>query len=323
MGSEIPRPSYDEELGKTLATLNSPVVITPELIPTIRTKATLSVEGILSGHPVSHEERSIKGRGTEITLSIFHSTTSTSTSQSRPGILWMHGGGFFSGNRFGGIPNLLRFVEDLDAIVISVEYRLAPENPDPAPVDDCYAALLWVGDHLAELGINAAKLMVAGSSAGAGLAAGVALYARDHGGPAICAQLLQCPMIDDRLETVSSHQYTKDGTFTRGSAEMAWSALLGQRRGLENVSIYAAPSRATDLKDLPPAFIEVGSAEIFRDENLAYASLLWASGVQTELHVWPGAFHRFQAFAPHAKLSVAADAAREAWVRRVLSSDSC
>jgi acetyl esterase/lipase len=154
----------------------------------------------------------------------------------------MHGGGFFSGNRLGGIPNLLEFVEDLDAVVISVEYRLAPENPDPAPIEDCYAALVWTGDHLSDLGIDSAKLMVAGSSAGAGLAAGVALYARDHGGPALCAQLLQCPMIDDRLETLSSHQYTKDGTFTRGSAETGWSALLGERRGREDVSIYAAPS---------------------------------------------------------------------------------
>jgi acetyl esterase/lipase len=161
--------------------------------------------------------------------------------------------------------------------------------------------------------------MVAESSAGAGLAAGVALCARDHGGPAICAQMLQSPMLHDRLQTVSSRQYTKDGTFTRGSAETGWDVLLGKRRGGGDVSIYAAPGRATDLKDLPPAFIEVGSAEIFRDDNVAYASLLWACGIQAELHVWPGAFHRFQAFAPLAMLSVAADAAREAWVRRALS----
>lgn len=322
MQSEIPCPPYDEELGRTLTSLNLPVIITPESIPAIRARASLDVKGILSGHLVSHEERAIQTPGGEITLSIFRSTTSTSTSQSRPGILWMHGGGFFSGNRFGGISNLLGFVEDLDAVVISVEYRLAPENPDPAPIADCYAALVWTGDRLAELAINPAKLMVAGSSAGAGLAAGVALYARDHGGPAICAQLLQCPMIDDRLDTVSSHQYTRDGTLTRGSAEMAWDTLLGERRGLKNVSIYAAPSRATELKGLPPACIEVGSAEVFRDENVAYASLLWASGVQAELHVWPGAFHRFQAFAPNAKVSVTADSAREAWVKRVFSNEA-
>ena len=162
--------------------------------------------------------------------------------------------------------------------------------------------------------------MIAGSSAGGGLAAGVALYARDRGGPALCAQLLQCPMIDDRLESLPSHQYITDGTFSRGSAETEWNALLGDRRGGKNVSIYAAPSRATDLSGLPPAFIEVGSAEIIRDDNVAFASHLWASGMQAELHVWPGAFHRFQAFAPTATVSIVADTTREAWVRRILSA---
>jgi acetyl esterase/lipase len=211
-------------------------------------------------------------------------------------------------------------VKELDVVIISVEYRLAPEHPDAAPVEDGYAALVWVGENLAELGISPAKLMIAGSSAGGGLAAGVALYARDHGGPALCAQLLQCPMINDRLESLSSHQYITDGTFSRGSAETGWNALLGDRRGGKDVSIYAAPSRATDLSGLPPAFIEVGSAEIFRDDNVAFASHRWASGVQAELHVWPGAFHRFQAFAPTAALSIVADTTREAWVKRILSA---
>jgi acetyl esterase/lipase len=130
MQSEIPRPAYDEELGKTLATLNFPVTITPELIPAIRSRATPSGDEITSGHPVSHDERIIQGPHDDITLSIFRSTTSTSSSQTHPGILWIHGGGFFSGNRFGGIPNLLSFVEDLDAVCISVEYHLAPEYPD-------------------------------------------------------------------------------------------------------------------------------------------------------------------------------------------------
>jgi acetyl esterase/lipase len=119
----------------------------------------------------------------------------------------MHGGGFFSGSRFGSIQNQLDLVTTLDAVCISVEYRLGPEHLDPAALEDCYAALKWVGDNLSELGIDPARLMIGGSSAGGGLAAGVALYARDHGGPALCAQLLQCPMLDDRLETLSSHQY--------------------------------------------------------------------------------------------------------------------
>jgi acetyl esterase/lipase len=162
--------------------------------------------------------------------------------------------------------------------------------------------------------------MVAGSSAGGGLAAGVALLARDRSGPALCAQLLQCPMIDDRLESLSSRQYINEGTFSRGSAETGWNALLGEGRGGNDVNIYAAPSRATDLSGLPEAFIEVGSAEIFRDDNVAFAERIWAQGGQAELHVWPGAYHRFQAFAPRAKISVIADKMREEWVMRVLSA---
>ena len=225
----------------------------------------------------------------------------------------------FSGSRFGSIQNLLDLVKSFDIVCVSVEYRLAPEHPDPAPLQDCYAALVWIGDNMEILGINPSSLMIGGSSAGGGLAAGVALYSRDHGGPALCAQLLQSPMLDDRLQSVSSHQYIDEGTWSRGSNETGWSALLGERKGGEEVSIYAAPGRATDLSGLPPAFIEVGSADALRDENVAYASQLWFSGVQAELHVWPGAFHRWQAFAPKATLTVIADHTRIAWVKHVFN----
>jgi acetyl esterase/lipase len=226
----------------------------------------------------------------------------------------------FSGSRLGSLQPLLDLVKSLDVVCVSIEYRLAPEHPDPAPIEDCYTALVWMGEHLMDLGINPAKFMIGGSSAGGGLAAGVALYARDHGGPALCAQLLQSPMLDDRLQSVSSHQYVNEGTWSRGSNETGWTALLGDRKGGENVSIYAAPGRASDLSCLPPAFIEVGSADTPRDEDVAYASQLWAAGVQAELHVWPGAFHRWQAFAPKAALTLIADITRNAWVERMFSS---
>jgi acetyl esterase/lipase len=315
--SNIPTLPFDPELGKVLASLDFPAVVTPDLIPALRARVPPGPDKFLVDQPVTHEERTIEGPGGAVPITIFRSDTSTSSH--RPAIIWFHGGGFVSGSRFTGIPQLLALIREVDAVIITVEYRLAPEHPDPAPIEDGYAALVWVGHNLAELGINPAKLMIAGSSAGAGLAAGVALYARDHGGPALCAQLLQAPMIDDRLGTVSSHQFLSEGTFTRRSAETCWDALLGNRRGGKDVSIYVAPSRATDLSGLPPALIEVGSAELFRDDSVAFASLLWASGVQAELHVWPGAFHRFQAFAPKAALSVIADSTREAWVKRILS----
>ena len=318
MASNIPRPPYDPELNKILTSLSFPPIITPEHIPAVRARPTAGPEQFLVGLPIAHENLFINGPGGDIPISVFRSSTSASTK--RPTILWFHGGGFFAGSRFGGILNLLKFVQELDAVIITVEYRLGPEHPDPAAVEDGYASLVWMSEHSVELGIDPAKLMIAGSSAGAGLAAGVALYARDHGGPAICAQLLQSPMIDDRLETLANQQYTADGTLTRGSAETGWNALLGSRRGGKGVSIYAAPGRATDLSGLPPAFIDGGDAEIFRDDIMAFASKFWAAGVQAELHIWGGAFHRFQAFAPKAAITVIADTTRDAWVRRILAA---
>ncbi|KAJ3135379.1 hypothetical protein HK100_002780 [Physocladia obscura] len=153
-------------------------------------------------------------------------------------------------------------------------YRLAPENPDPAPVEDCYAALLWTSQNYAELGINANLILIAetsaGPSAGGGLAAGVTLLARDGKQPALAAQVLNTPpVLDDRNTTVSSKQYVNEGTWSRGSNLFGWTSLLQERRGGPNVSIYASPSRATDLSGLPPTFIDVGSAEVFRDEAIA------------------------------------------------------
>lgn len=159
-----------------------------------------------------------------------------------------------------------------------MEYRLPPEHPDPASIEDCYAALLRVHEHLDELRVDPKKLMIVESSAGGGLAAGTALLSRDRGGPQLCAQILICPMLDDRNETVSSYQYIGEGSWSRGSNLTGWTCLLGRRRGGVDVSIYAAPARATDLSGLPATLIDVGSAEGFRDEAVNYATLLWKAG---------------------------------------------
>lgn len=320
MQETLRRPPYDQELGQVLYTLNPPPADIIELLSVLRAKPLPNVDNIIAGQSITHDQQVISGPRGDIILSIFYPTLSSSSNQLRPGILSMHGGGFISGNRFGSIQNMLNLVVTLDAVCISVEYRLAPEHPHPAPLEDCYTALLWTSSHLAELRIDAAKLMIAGSSAGAGLAAGVALYARDNNGPSLCAQLLVCPMLDDQDKTASSQQYINDGTWTGASNLAGWTALLGEHRGGKDVSIYAAPSRAINLSGLPPAFIEVGSAECLRDECVDYALRLWAHGVQAELHVWPGAFHRFQAFAPCAALSVIADRTRNAWVKRLLKA---
>lgn len=321
MKTTHPCPPFDVELGAVLAALGEmlPPTLTPEMIAPMRQGGLLAtpIDEIIGDRPIRHEERTVPGPegAPDITLSIFSRTDHVAGG---PGIFHTHGGGMIIGDRFTGAEEYLNWVMELDAVVVSVEYRLAPENPDPAPVDDCYAGLVWTAAHAEELGIDPARLVIGGGSAGGGLAAGVTLKARDLGGPALAGQLLIYPMIDDRNETASSHQVDGFGVWDRGSNDTGWDALLGDRRKTDAVSIYAAPARATDLRNLPPAFIDVASAEVFRDEDVAYATKIWEQGGVAELHVWPGGFHGFDAMAPQAALSLRARAARVDWLRRIL-----
>ncbi len=235
------------------------------------------------------------------------------------GVYHIHGGGMVLGDNRSVMPVMLDWIEQVGVIVVSVEYRLAPEHPYPAPVEDCFAGLEWTAAHAAELGIDAGRLIIAGASAGGGLAAAVALMARDRGGPALIGQMLGCPMLDDRNQTPSSYELENEGTWDRTSNLTGWRALLGEAQGGPDVSPYAAPSRATDLSGLPPAFLDVGSVETFRDETLDYAARIWRAGGAAELHVWPGGFHGFELLAPAAAISVAARQARIAWLRRLLA----
>jgi len=235
-------------------------------------------------------------------------------------LYYIHGGGMiFGNNRTGGLLGMLDHAERLRLAVVSVEYRLAPETPHPGPVEDCYAGLRWTVDHAAGLGVDPGRVIVGGASAGGGLAAAVALLARDRGGPGLLGQLLVCPMLDDRNETPSARQMAGLGVWDRAANEMGWTALLGDASGGPDVSPYAAPARATDLSGLPPAFVDVGSAETFRDEDVAYATRIWQAGGAAELHVWPGGFHGFAGAVPQAALSRAAVAAQRDWLARLLS----
>jgi acetyl esterase/lipase len=223
------------------------------------------------------------------------------------------------GDKFSGLDLVLDWVSDLGAIVITVDYRLAPEFPDPYPWEDMYAALEWVAAEAGNLGVRRDRILVAGASAGGGLAAGIALAARDRGGPRPCGQLLDYPMLDDRLITASTGQFDGIGVWDRVSNQTAWQALLGDRRGGDDVSAYAAPARAGDLSALPPAFIDVGAAEIFRDEAIDYAGRIWAAGGDAELHVWSGAFHACDIFAPHTSVGRSMIRTRNAWVEKILA----
>ncbi|MEV6924851.1 alpha/beta hydrolase [Dactylosporangium sp. NPDC051485] len=208
----------------------------------------------------------------------------------RPGMLWIHGGGFVLGDVDGDLETAAGIAVGAGAVVVSVEYRLAPEHPFPAPVEDCYAALRWTAEHADELGIDLNRLAVGGLSAGGGLAAAVALLARDRGGPSLCFQLLDIPEVDDRLSTPSMKQFTDTPLWNLPNAILSWEAYLGPDRD-GDTSPYAAPARATDLRGLPPAYVVTCEFDPLRDEGIEYGQRLMQAGVPTELHHYPGTFH--------------------------------
>jgi acetyl esterase/lipase len=317
-----PPPPFDPELGAALtAILEQLPQITLESLPAMRAGGVLvapSPEELSREGRFRVEERTVPGLGDDpdITLLICTPAGATGTLGC---VYHTHGGGMIIGDRFTGLPGVLDWAERFGLVVVSVEYRLAPETPHPGPVDDCYAGLLWTAGHAGELGFDPGRLLVAGGSAGGGLAAAIALRARDEDGPALLGQMLMCPMLDDRNDTPSAHQMAGLGVWDRAANEMGWTALLGDARGGPGVSPYAAPARAADLSGLPPAFIDCGSAETFRDEDVAYASRIWQAGGRAELHVWPGGFHGFDGMAPAAAISQDAQQARLRWLDRLLN----
>lgn len=317
MATKIPRPPFDPELEAVLTVLGEqlPVTMTIDMVPMLRQAAPEWGSEDFEEAGLTSRDITVPGyEGYDMMISVIQRKDHEGIG---PGIYHTHGGGMVSGDRFSALSQTIPWVVEHDAVLVTVDYRLAPEHPDPYPVEDCYAGLVWTAEHAAELGIDPDRLIIAGQSAGGGIAAGVALLARDRGGPALAAQALFYPMLDDRDQTVSTTQIDGVGLWDRGSNRMGWTALLGDRRGTDDVSIYAAPARARDLSDLPPAFIDCGSAEVFRDEDVAYASDLWRAGVQAELHVWPGGFHGFDLIAPHSGLAQDMARARNAWAARI------
>jgi acetyl esterase/lipase len=202
----------------------------------------------------------------------------------------IHGGGFLMGSIEMMDPWCQRVAAELDAVVVSVEYRLAPEHPFPAGVEDCYAALCWTAKHAGELGVDAGRIALAGQSAGGGLAAATALLARDRGFPALCFQLLEIPELDDRLDTPSMLAFQDTPLWNRPNAVWSWKHYLGPDHDGE-ASPYAAPARAKDLAGLPPAYVSTMEFDPLRDEGILYALRLMQAGVSVELHSYPGTFH--------------------------------
>lgn len=237
-------------------------------------------------------------------------------------LLWIHGGGMVFGSIDGDDYMCRTWARRLGCVIVSVEYRLAPEHRYPAHVEDCLAALEWLAASVDELGVDPSRIVIGGASAGGGVAAGTALLARDRGVlPPLAAQMLVFPMIDDRDATSSTHEVNEPRVWNRSSNRHGWRAYLGDRVGTDDVPIYAAPARASvdELHDLPPTYIDVGELDPFRDEDIGYATRLLQAGVPCELHVTPGVWHASESTVLDATSSRRIRGYRNDWMARHLT----
>jgi acetyl esterase/lipase len=280
---------YDPELA-----LGVPLLPTVEIKNVLAARASLDATTARLSTPVDEsfldvDDYSIDGSEEDpaVTVRVYRSHLDRSAA---PALLYIHGGGFVVGSVLAEQENAVSIASVLDVVVVSVEYRLAPEHPFPSALHDCLTALKWVYEEAEQLGVDPARVGLYGSSAGGGLAAALALYCRDHGGPSICFQFLAIPVLDDRLETQSMRTFVDTPQWNRPSAELSWAYYLGSTEA-DVVSPYAAPARAKDLRNLPPAYVSTMEFDPLRDEGILYALGLLDAGVTVELHSYPGTFH--------------------------------
>lgn len=320
-GTTPARPPFDPELVPVLRAFRSGVPwLGDDTLSEVRELSANGLPGrpvpdLTAGGKVRVDERTVPGPDQELSLTVLTPAAGTGP---WPLLYHIHGGGIVSGNRFSALDEMLPYVAEGKAVVASIEYRLAPEHPHPAPVQDCYAGLCWVADNADLLKIDPGHVIAIGFSGGGNLAAAVALLARDRGFPALSHQILGCPMLDDRLRTHSARMLDREGVWDRDENRWAWTALLGDRRGTAGVGPYAAPARAENLAGLPRTFIDVGSVESFRDEAIDYAQRLSQAGVSVDLHVWGGGFHGFDIGIRQPAVTQASLAVREEFIRRAL-----
>lgn len=265
--------------------------------------------------PIDHPERVIRTEGLattpgapDVRLHIYRPAGATGA---LPCIYHIHGGGYVAGAAAPLEPVHRAMAFDLGCMIVSVDYRLAPETPYPGPLEDCYAGLAWLFANASEIGADPARIGVMGESAGGGLAAALALLVRDRGEYRLVFQHLIYPMLDDRTcSTDEPHPYAGEYVWTPDSNAYGWRAYLGMEPGSRDVPLYAAPARAGDLAGLPPTFLSTGALDLFAEEDIDYGRRLMRAGVPVELHVYAGGFHGF-IFHPHA--DVALRATRDSW----------
>jgi len=240
---------------------------------------------------VSEATAAGRGGGPDVRLVI---TQPKQPGTGRPGILHVHGGGYVMGAPEMTGETDARYAQELDAVCVSVDYRLAPETPFPGPLEDCYAGLAWLFAHADELGVDKTRIVVSGESAGGGLAAALVLMARDHGEYPIAYQHLVFPMLDDRTVTHEDPSpFFGQFLWTPAANRFGWTSLLGQAPGGPDIPYLAAPARASDLSRLPPTFMACGALDLFLEEDIDYARRMMRAGVPVEMHIYPGAPHGF------------------------------
>jgi acetyl esterase/lipase len=309
-------PESREPLDQLLAVMPGGFNAIPDIVARRAAAAALLAAIEVPPNPnVTHEDRTVPGPegAPDISVRVYRPVNASGP---LPGVYFIHGGGMILGDVEGENAVAEQVCEQVGAVVVSVEYRLAPEDPHPAQAEDCYAGLVWMARNAAELGFDPDRLAVYGGSAGGGLTIAVVLLARDRGFPAIRFQMPIYPMIDHTNETPSSHEITDIGVWDRAANIEAWDWYLGGGKP----DYYAAPALAEDLSALPPTFIDVGTCDLFRDEDITFAMRLMQAGVPTELHINPGAYHASEVLAPQSALSRQIWERRFAALRRALSS---
>jgi acetyl esterase/lipase len=299
---------YDREL-------EAPIRAYIDAAPHDEPPAEQLIDAATRGTSVVADDRTIAGPSSAeaITMTVFRDARYDD--RVLPAIYYLHGGGLVAGTR-GRVAGFLATLAAEGLVGATVEYRLAPQASFADAAEDCYAGVIALHDSAAELRLDTERFVIGGASAGGGLAAAVALAARDRGGPELAGLLLDSPMLDDRNDTVSAHQFATGGIWSAERNAAAWSAALGDGDG-DGWSRGATPARAGWLGDLPPALINAGSAEVFRDETVAFANGIWRDGGRAELHVWSGACHAFEALGPGSAIARSAWRCREEWLTRL------
>ncbi|SOC45050.1 alpha/beta hydrolase [Ureibacillus acetophenoni] len=277
-----------------------PLSLDAELLPQIR-EAMAAGNQPVEQTEVSIEEVAIKSYDNEeIKVRVYKPTKETDGKL--PGFLWIHGGGYVLGTAEADDALCVNIVNTANCVVVSVDYRLAPEHPYPTPIEDCYSALSWLVNNADELGVDTDKIGVGGLSAGGGLTAALTLLARDRQFPKVHIQFPLYPMIDDSNNTPSANEITDSMIWNQKLNDSGWKMYLGELYGKEEIPVYAAPARATDFSNLPTTYTFIGQLDPFRSETLTYVSKLAEAGIDVEFHLYPGGYHSFEILNPTSKI---------------------